>query len=198
MSSGHGKNQSSNQPPKAKLTPSYRERPLILANSKTFPLVNALGLRNKFNSDFTQQLKTQALVIAAITKSQKNENVILVTTGSYSADYLLQYKTIWQKYFGPSSYSSAYKDKEWHKVIAHGIPTGIFNFEGGMELLRQEIEVFNSGFSPIAVSWISSAENRASKMHGSVILSFDTKETAAKALRGCSLLVFQPELLNMR
>ncbi|KAL1952936.1 hypothetical protein VTO42DRAFT_3931 [Malbranchea cinnamomea] len=136
MSPGHGKSQSSNQSSKTKVKPSYRERQLILANAKAFPLVNALELRNKLNSDFTQQLKTQAPVIAAITKSQKNENVILVTTDSYSADFLLQHKTIWQKYFGPSSYSSAYKDKEWYKVIAHGIPTEIFNFEGGMELLK--------------------------------------------------------------
>lgn len=183
MSSGHGTNQSPTQLPKAKPKPSYRERRLILANSKDFPLPNPLELRNKLNSDFTQQLKTKAPVIAAITKSQKNENVILVTTDSYSADFLLQHKTIWQNYFGPSSYSSAYKDKEWHKVIAHGIPTEVFNFDGGMQLLKQEIEIFNSGLSPIAVNWISSAENRASKMHGSVVLSFDSKEMAAKALK---------------
>ena len=179
MSPGHGKHQNPTQSSK----PTYRERRLILANSKGFTLVNALELRNKLNSDFTQQLKTQAPVIAAITKSQKNDNVILVTTDSYSADFLLQNKQVWQKHFDSCSYTSAYKDKEWYKVIAHGIPTEIFNFVGGMELLKQEIEIFNSGLSPIAVNWISSAENRASKMHGSVVLSFDSKEMAAKALK---------------
>ncbi|KAL1952617.1 hypothetical protein VTO42DRAFT_4682 [Malbranchea cinnamomea] len=53
MSPGHGKSQSSNQLPKEKLKTSYREKHLILANSKAFPLVNALELRIKLNFDFT-------------------------------------------------------------------------------------------------------------------------------------------------
>ncbi|KAL1961379.1 hypothetical protein VTO42DRAFT_107 [Malbranchea cinnamomea] len=42
-------------------------------------------------------------------------------------------------------------------VIAQGIFTEIVNFAGGMELLRQEIEISSSGLSPNTVNWISSA-----------------------------------------
>jgi hypothetical protein len=118
-------------------------------------------------------------VIAAITKSQKNENIILTTTESYSADFLIQNSQIWTKYF---RFSTFYKDREWFKVVLHGIPTEIFNFSEGMKLLKQEIETFN-GFYPINVYWISSAENRQSKKHGSVVVSFDSKEIVNKVLK---------------
>ena len=170
---------------------SYRERRLVLSDSKTFQIKNALELRDKLNLDFKQQVKAQSNVIAAITKSQKNQNVILITSETYSADFLSQHEKVWQKYFA-TSYSFSYKDKEWHKVVVHGIPTSIFNYDGGLQLIKQEVETFNAGLTPIAVNWISSAANRASKQHGSVVIAFDNKDMATKALKQRLMIAGMP------
>ena len=64
----------------------------------------------------------------------------------------------------------------------HGVPTEIFNFSEEMKLLKDEIETFNS-FSPLTVNWISSKENRESKKHESVVISFDNKEIADRCMK---------------
>jgi hypothetical protein len=51
-----------------------------------------------------------------------------------------------------------------------------------MKLLKQEIKTFNSGFNLIAMNWLSSQINRAAKYYGSVVILFDTKEIATRAL----------------
>jgi hypothetical protein len=107
--------------------------------------------------------------------------VILIITEAYSAQYLQQNEIIWQRYFSPA-YKTSYIDRKWYKVVAHSVPTKIFNYPGGMELLKQEIKTFNLGFNPIAVNWLSSQTNRAAKHHGSVVISFGTEEIATRAL----------------
>lgn len=156
---------------------SYRDRRLILSDSKESSF-DALNLRRQLNEEFKLKLQTEKPVIAAITKSQKNENVVLTTTESFSADYLSKNQSVWAKFF---VFSSTYKDKEWHKIIVHGIPTESFNFDNGIQLLKEEIECFNE-IKPIAVNWLSSKENRDSKFHASAVLSFDSKELVTKLL----------------
>ena len=52
-----------------------------------------------------------------------------------------------------------------------------------MQLLEEEIKVFN-GLNPVSKpSWLSSAENRAKKQYGSAIVAFETKTEADKALQ---------------
>jgi hypothetical protein len=97
---------------------------------------------------------------------------------NYNADFLIQHQNIWSKFF---KYSGFLKNSTWFKVIAHGIPTDIFNFSKGMELLKKEIEIFN-GIQPIAVNWISSSQNREAKKHESVVISFNSIDQAQKAL----------------
>ncbi len=162
---------------------SHRDRRLILLNSKNTALSNAdsMELRDKINTEFQKQLKLSASkpVIAAIVKSYKQQNIVLITMTDYNADFLIQHANIWQNYF---KFSSFLKDKAWFKVIAHGIPTGIFNISKGLDLLTQEIITFNE-IQPIAVNWLSSAQNRQSKMHASVVIAFDNEAAAQKALK---------------
>jgi hypothetical protein len=72
---------------------SFKERHLIFSNSKNSSF-NSLELREKFNQSFKQQLHLEKSVLAAITRSQKNENVILITAEIYSLKILIQYRTI--------------------------------------------------------------------------------------------------------
>lgn len=159
---------------------SYRERRLILVNSRASS-IDSMKTRDRINEEFKKQLKLpeNELIIAAITKSIKNQNVVLTTTDKYSADFLLQHEKIWQNCF---EYASLLKDKTWFKVVAHGIPTEIFNFSKGLDLLKQEIITYN-GIQPIAVNWLSSIQNRGSKKHASIVLAFDTEAAAQKAIK---------------
>src|SRR5215471_6885037 len=102
--------------------------------------------RDKVNQEFQKQLKISANlpVIAAITKLQKQQNLVLTTTSKYNADFLIQHEKIWQNYFKFSDFA---KDKAWFKVIAHEIFTEIFNFSKDLELLKQEIKTFNKVYS---------------------------------------------------
>ena len=52
-----------------------------------------------------------------------------------------------------------------------------------MNLLQNEIEIFNHLSLATTSIWISKAENRQGKMHSSAILAFKSAEDAKKALR---------------
>ena len=159
---------------------SFRERRLILVNSRASS-IDSMKTRDNINLEFQKQLKLPAseLVIAAITKSIKQQNIVLTTTSKYSADYLFQHENVWQNCF---EYTSLLKDKAWFKVVAHGIPTDIFNFSKGLDLLKQEIITYN-GIQPIAVNWLSSIENRNQKKHASIVIALDTEAAAQKVIK---------------
>jgi hypothetical protein len=58
-----------------------------------------------------------------------------------------------------------------------------FGQDEGLDFLEEEIKIFN-GLKPIIKpNWLSSVENRKTKKHASVIISFETKAEADKALR---------------
>src|SRR5438034_6627692 len=58
--------------------------------------------------------------------------------------------------------ATTHKDFAWHKIVAHGIPTDIFNCSKGLDLLKQEIEIYNE-IHPVAVNWLSTSQNRDRK-----------------------------------
>jgi hypothetical protein len=51
-----------------------------------------------------------------------------------------------------------------------------------MDLLEEEIKVFNRLNPIIKPRWLSSKENREKKIHGSVVVYFKIKNEAEKAL----------------
>src|SRR5699024_7726344 len=157
---------------------SYRQRRLILADSSESSF-NSYELRELLNKEFKNQLKVQNAVIAMITKSQRNQNVVLTTTEHFSADFLQKNQSIWQKHF---KFSSTYEDKMWHKVIVHGVPTDIFNFDEGLKLFEDELKTFNSisSSSILSINWLSTEANRNAKMHASVVISLNDQQTASK------------------
>ena len=99
---------------------------------------------------------------------------MLTTTDNYNADFLIQHENIWSKSF---TYSKVLKDFTWYKIVAHQIPTEIFNFAKGLDLLKQEIETFN-GIYPIAINWLSNSQIRQEKMHALVVIAFDLEKAA--------------------
>src|SRR5204863_2466245 len=158
----------------------YREKRLILLESKNQE-IDFMKVRNQINQELEKQLKLAANkpVLAAITKSQIQQNIVLTTTDNYNADFLIQHEKIWSKFF---KYANTRKDFAWHKIVAHGISTDIFNCLKGLDLLKQEIEIYN-GIQPVAVNWLSTSQNRQEKMHASAIIAFDSEEAVQKALK---------------
>jgi hypothetical protein len=56
------------------------------------------------------------------------------------------------------------KDEKWHKVVAHGIPTSIFNNKDGLNLVKDEIETFNKDLKLACLPvWLTSEEARQGK-----------------------------------
>ena len=147
---------------------------------------DSMRLRDQINREFQKELKLSAteLVLAAIVKSYKQKNIVLMTMSNYNADFLIQHQNIWQKSF---KFAGLLQDKTWHKIVAHGIPTEIFNFSKGLDLLKEEIKIFN-GIDPVAVNWLSSSQNREQKKHASIVIAFDNKASAQKALKNQLLI----------
>jgi hypothetical protein len=87
---------------------SYREKRLILLESKNQE-IDSMKVRNQINQELEKQLKLAAnkSVLAAIIKSQIQQNVVLITTDNYNADFLIQHEKIWSKYF---KYAATCKD----------------------------------------------------------------------------------------
>jgi len=99
---------------------------------------------NSLNRAFTSK-GVKELVILSISKSLQ-ANLVITTTESYLSDFLLAKSDIWMHLM--LGYT-AQKDVTWHKIIAHGIPTSVFNHPDGMELVKDEIRTFNKGLTPL-------------------------------------------------
>ena len=57
-----------------------------------------------------------------------------------------------------------------------------FSTSDGLFMLKDEIEIFNSGLKLIRnSSWLSSEENRQSKLHALIVFAVDDAEQAQKA-----------------
>lgn len=161
-------------------TASFKERRLVLLNSKDNN-IDSMKMRDQINQEFAKQSisTSNKPVLAAIIKSQLQQNIVLTTTEDFNADFLIQHEQIWSKFF---KFSKFRKDFTWFKVVAHMISTDVFNSAKGLDLLKQEIETFN-GIHPIDVKWLTNSQNRLQKKHGSVVIAFNTQTAAQKALK---------------
>ena len=96
-------------------------------------------------------------MLASIAKTKGKQNILLIITGEYNADFLVKYKDIWHNCF---TFQREQKLELWVQIIAHSIPTLSFLGEGGSKFLKEEIETFN----PIEIQglprWISSSIKR--------------------------------------
>jgi hypothetical protein len=160
---------------------SYKDRRLILNEATEIEeKIDPLKLRNQINKAFQEKKNIAIPVIATVSKSIAGTSIVLTTTEQFSAEFLTQNKTIWEPYF---KFKKSTRDTTWSKVIIHRIPMDIFGHQEGLDLLEEEIKIFN-GLNPvIKPNWISSIENRKTKMHASAIISFETKAEADKAIR---------------
>jgi hypothetical protein len=141
---------------------SYKDRRLILQEAiKETDQIDSKGLRDQINEAFKKQGKTSFPVIATVTKAQSGRSIVLTSTEQFNAEFLKQNRAIWQPFF---CFKQAIKDTTWSKVVVYSIPT----------------EILNPITRPV---WLSTEKNRSEKRHASVLIAFETKEEADRALR---------------
>ena len=157
---------------------------LVLVKSELFPTSSTeafspIQLRNAFNKAFEDK-GIVGPVVATVSRSILR-NIVVTTTPSYSASFLLEKKAIWEHI---TPFKSAQLDTPWYKVILHGIPIREFDTTTGMRQVVDEIKTFNKGYAPVGTPyWLTNASRRQYQQAGSVIIAFATEEEANRAIR---------------
>ena len=100
----------------------------------------------------------------------------------FSADFLIQKKTVWEELIDKIA-RKVEKDIHWGRVVIHGVPIQPFAMDEGLELLKNEIEIFNSQLKLMKKpAWLCSKENRQLKMHASIVIAVENANQAHYAL----------------
>ena len=155
-----------------------KDKRAILIGTSLTKDASVLSLRNMLNKAFEAK-GIKGPVVASITKSL-NQNTVITTTGTYSANFLLEKQDI-QKHIIP--FKLAQLDESQYKVVVHRIPIADFNNPLGMDLIKEEISTFNKGLTPIGTPyWLTPSDKRVSQRAGSVAVAFATQEEANKAI----------------
>ena len=78
----------------------YRERRLVIqVDKEIIKNIDSYTLRNQINDRFFVKENINSSVIVTITKSFTSQSIILTTMPDFSADFLLQKKTVWEDIF---------------------------------------------------------------------------------------------------
>jgi hypothetical protein len=170
--------------PKKDPSPKNQKKPnrLILIKSPTGSnsTFSPLAVRNAFNKAFSDK-GVKGPVVATVSKTLSQKNIVITTTSTFSADFLLENRSIWEHVI---AFQSAQKDEPWHKVVLHGVPITDFNTPTGMDLVVEEITTFNKDLVPIGTPyWLTPLENRLVQRAGSVVVAFATANEASRAIR---------------
>jgi hypothetical protein len=159
-----------------------QERKLVLITDEKDQFLDTFSIRNKVNQLFVSKLQVKKPVLASIARTKGKQNILLMTTEEYNADFLVKYKEIWHNCF---TFQREQKLEPWVQVVAHGVPTLPFLGEGGSKLLKEEIETFN----PIRIQglprWISSSEKRHNPQtrFGSIVFTIENEEKRQEILK---------------
>src|SRR5205809_5275675 len=202
--------QQQKQKEKEKEKEKYREKRLIVqVDKETAEDFDSYILRNKINDRFFTEANIDQSVIATATKSFTSLSIVLTTMPDFSADFLLQKKAIWEDIFS-SKAQNIEKDRQWSKVVVHGVPIRPFSMDEGLSLLKEEIETFNPGLkllkNPI---WLSSQENRQNNRHATILIAVENAKQAQTAIENrlciagnwliaekCQNFLFKKQCLN--
>ena len=100
--------------------------------------INPIEMCNNINSAL-KAVKVDNVLVSTVAISQSGASIVF-TTSEGTAEDLLQHQHVWKSLF---DFTEVKKDEKWHKIVAHGISTSIFNNSNGMTLVKDEIETFN-------------------------------------------------------
>ena len=140
-----GPNPPKPSPKESQKAVTYKERRLILKGTSGKETIDSRGLRDKMNQAFREKNQILTPVVGTVARSLRTSDIVISTTEKFDAEFLRKNEATWKPLF---NFNKAIRDTTWGKIVIHGILTEIFNTEGGMELLEEEIRVFN-GLNPI-------------------------------------------------
>lgn len=153
---------------------SLKSRQLILMRTVQTS-ISPLKIRDAINDAFSQK-GIQHKVIASVSLSKTNQNIILTTMQSFTGQYLLDQKAIWEK---EVSFSKAQLNQSWFKVAIHGVPV-----DTDLSSVPSEISLYNNGLQVIGDPyWLTSAEKRQVQKAGSIVAAFATEKEASTCIR---------------
>lgn len=156
-----------------------RQLVLITVESPNSDL-NSMVLRNRINDAFTTA-GAQKPVILTVSRSFMRRNIVLTTTESFTAEYLLEKKAIWEHLI---PHVTCQVNEQWHKVVIHGVPIADFDNANFGEMVKDEIKTFNHGLNIIGNPyWLTSEEKRPHQFSGSIVVAFATEIEAQRAIR---------------
>ena len=158
----------------------YRDRQLLLVSKTAITTVNSVVYRDTINN-VLKQAKISNVLIATVAVSRTEASIVVTTVEGNTAEDLLQHKVIWKSKL---NLTQIRKNKKWHKIVLHELPTDTFQNKEGLKLLKDEVELFNKKLKLVSEPvWLSTEENRQHKTHSSAVIAFATQEEAQKALR---------------
>ena len=138
-----------------------------------------MELRDQINDNFFMAGINEP-VVAIVGRLTSNLSLVITTMEGYSGSFLIKEEKVWKELI---LYTSISHDAEWAKLVVHTVPTRPFLSDEGEFLMKSEIETFNPGIklmrNPI---WLSKAEARAEKLHGSILIHLPNQEMAKVAL----------------
>ncbi len=76
-----------------------QERKLVLIIDEKDQPLNTFSIRNKVNQLFALKLQVEKPVLVSIARTKGKQNILLMTTEEYNADFLVKYKEIWHNCF---------------------------------------------------------------------------------------------------
>jgi hypothetical protein len=164
---------------KPKHTLSNRQLVLTQEEHQTAAGIDPLAIRNAFNAAFAA--KGMSNPVVASVKASKRENIVLTTTPSFNAEYLLEHINIWKHL---ATFKEALPIQPWFKVAIHGIPTS-FHTNADLAILKEEIPTFNNGLKIVGNPyWLTKEEKRSEQLSGSACIAFASEQEAQRAIRG--------------
>jgi hypothetical protein len=139
-----------------------------------------LRLRNAINDAFKKAGQSE-LVVKSIAKTLA-ENIVVSTTETFSAQFLLDHKLVWEHII---PHKEAKRDQTYYKVAIHGIPLIDFGQANGLDLIKEEITTFNKGLDPVSTYWLTKQAKRQDPLtrFGSIVVAFTTPQEASRAIR---------------
>ncbi|SLM39078.1 hypothetical protein LPUS_09506 [Lasallia pustulata] len=166
--------------PKVTAESVYRGRQLLLTPKTAVTSINSIAYRNTINNAL-KQAKINNVLVSTVAVSRTGASIVVTTAEGNTAEDLLKHKALWEPELDLAQIK---KNNKWHKILLHGLLTAVFNTRDGLEMLQEEVELFNKGIKLVTKPvWLSTAENRQNKMHASAIISVATQEEAQNALR---------------
>ena len=101
----------------------------------------------------------------------------------FSADFLLQKKTVWENIFSNTA-QKIEKDTHWSKIVVHEVSIEPFSMDEGLSLLKKEIETYNPELKLLKKPiWLSSQDKRQANKHASILIAVENARQAQLAIK---------------